>query len=264
MTTMGMVFLVGCALLALGAVLYWLDRLLLWMERRGWVYWRMTKRSTGPGVGNALLEIQTLMQPAARHLLELRQEVKEDSPESGDPPSDDTAPGPPEPSNTRSRTLSRNRLSNPSGLEQRPDAPHARVDTTPQEGTMNTNPFQHIDLRVNDLEEAWVFYSKILPAVGFEKGWKGKRFRGFDAHGSPPQQAWFGFTEDKDHHANANRISFWAQSRERVDEIGRLLEDAGARNIGGPRECPDYSPTYYAVFFEDPFGNCLEVCHRED
>lgn len=105
---MGMVFLVGCALLALGAVLYWLDRLLLWMERRGWVYWRMTKRSTGPGVGNALLEIQTLMQPAARHLLELRQEVKEDSPESGDPPSDDTAPGPPEPSNTRSRTLSRN------------------------------------------------------------------------------------------------------------------------------------------------------------
>ena len=25
----------------------------------------------------------------------------------------------------------------------------------------------------------------------------------------------------------------------------------------------DYSPGYYAVFFEDPDGNKLEVCHRE-
>ena len=129
---------------------------------------------------------------------------------------------------------------------------------------MRKNPFQHIDLRVNNLEEAWAFYSKILPAIGFEEGWTGERFRGFNAHGKLPDEAWFGFTEDKNHQANANRISFWAESRERVDEIGDLLENAGARNIGGPRECPEYSPTYYAVFFEDPFGNCLEVCYRED
>jgi len=126
------------------------------------------------------------------------------------------------------------------------------------------NPFQHVDLRVNDLEVAWAFYSKILPVIGFEEGWKGKRFRGFDAHGNLPDQAWFGFTEDRNHRANANRVSFWAESREGIDEIATLLDDAGARNINGPRECPEYSPTYYAVFFEDPFGNCLEVCYRED
>ena len=126
------------------------------------------------------------------------------------------------------------------------------------------NPFQHIDLRVNDLEIAWAFYSKILPAVGFEKSWQGKRFYGFDAPGKPPAQAWFGFTEDKNHQANTNRISFWAESRKSVDEIGELLENAGAGNISGPRDCPEYSSTYYAVFFEDPSGNCLEVCYRED
>ena len=131
-------------------------------------------------------------------------------------------------------------------------------------GAMKKNPFQHIDLRVNDLEQAWVFYSKLLPAVGFEEGHKGERYSGFDAHGKLPDRAWFGFTEDKNHQANANRISFWAESRERVDEIGELLENAGARNISGPRECPEYTPTYYAVFFEDPFGNCLEVCYRTD
>jgi catechol 2,3-dioxygenase-like lactoylglutathione lyase family enzyme len=129
---------------------------------------------------------------------------------------------------------------------------------------MNKNPFQHVDLRVNDLERAWDFYSEILPALGFEKGNKGKIFSGFDAAGKPPAQAWFGFTEAKDHRPNANRIAFWAESRERVDAIARLIRQAGALNVSGPRACPEYTPTYYAVFFEDPFGNRLEVCHRED
>ena len=129
---------------------------------------------------------------------------------------------------------------------------------------MTKNPFQHIDLRVNDLERAWDFYSQILPPIGFEKGNKGKTFSGFDADGRPPRQAWFGFTEDKDHRPNANRIAFWAESRARVDAIAEVLEKAGARNISGPKEMPEYTPTYYAVFFEDPFGNRLEVCHREN
>lgn len=128
---------------------------------------------------------------------------------------------------------------------------------------MKRNPFQHIDLRVNDMEKAWAFYSKILPAVGFEEGWTGKHFRGYDAPGKLPDQAWFAFTEDRNHRPNANRISFWAENREGVDAIGELLRSVGARKISGPRDCPEYSPTYYAVFFEDPFGNCLEVCYRE-
>jgi predicted lactoylglutathione lyase len=129
---------------------------------------------------------------------------------------------------------------------------------------MKKNPFQHIDLRVNDIEKASAFYSRLLPTVGFPEGWTGEHFRGFDARGTLPDQAWFGFTEDRNHRPNANRIAFWAEGRREVDEIGALLDDIGARNISGPRECPEYSPTYYAVFFEDPFGNCLEVCYRED
>ena len=78
---------VAGGILAIGIALFLLDRLLLWMERKGWVYWRKTTRSTGPGVGNALLEIQSLVEPSAQHVLELRQEVKEESPEPGDPPS---------------------------------------------------------------------------------------------------------------------------------------------------------------------------------
>ncbi len=103
------------------------------------------------------------------------------------------------------------------------------------ENKMKKDPFQHIDLRVNNLQEAWAFYSKILPAIVFEKGWTNKH--GFSAHGTLPDQAWIVFMKDKNHQANANRIPFWAESRKRVDEIGELLEDAGARNVSGPREC---------------------------
>jgi hypothetical protein len=92
MTTTATVLLVGGGILAVGTALYLLDRLLLWMERRGWVYWRKTKRSTGPGMGNALLEIQSMVEPSARHVLEIRREVKEESPQPGDPPSDEGEP----------------------------------------------------------------------------------------------------------------------------------------------------------------------------
>lgn len=126
------------------------------------------------------------------------------------------------------------------------------------------NPYQHIDLRVNDLERASRFYSRILPPLGFVDGWRGEHFSGFTAAGAFPGRAWFGFTEDPDHRPNANRISFWAASRADVDAFAAILGEAGARKISGPRECPEYSPSYYAVFFEDPFGNCLELCHRED
>ncbi len=126
------------------------------------------------------------------------------------------------------------------------------------------NPFQHVDLRVNNLEEAWSFYSRLLPSLGFEEGWRGDDFSGFNAKGELPNRAWFGFTEDKSHCANTNRISFWAETRAGVDDIALLLKKISARSISGPRECPEYSKSYYAVFFEDPFGNCLEVCHRVD
>ena len=47
-----------------------------------------------------------------------------------------------------------------------------------------------------------------------------------------------------------------------VDQIAKVVRRAGAKNIEGPQIWPDYSPGYYALFFEDPDGNKLEVCCR--
>jgi predicted lactoylglutathione lyase len=48
-----------------------------------------------------------------------------------------------------------------------------------------------------------------------------------------------------------------------VDNITELVRQIGGQNIEGPEICTEYSPGYYAVFFEDPDGNKLEVCCRE-
>ena len=65
-------------------------------------------------------------------------------------------------------------------------------------------------------------------------------------------------------HANRTRIAFWADTREEVDRIAELVRQAGGKNLEGPEICVDYTPGYYAFFFEDPDGNKLEVCCREN
>jgi len=125
---------------------------------------------------------------------------------------------------------------------------------------MPKNPYQHIDLRVRNKEEAVRFYARLLPAVGFTIDDGGRLFHCFSAEGQAPSRPWFGMTEDPDHRPNANRIAFWAESREEVDRVAKVALEAGAGNMSGPRDCPEYSETYYAAFFEDPSGNCLEIC----
>ena len=125
---------------------------------------------------------------------------------------------------------------------------------------MNPNPFQHIDLRVNDIDRALAFYEKLLPALGFQTP-TGDKFKVWEAEGDRPYRPWFGVVEDRQHRPNANRIAFAAKEREEVDRVATVALAAGAANMSGPRECPEYGPTYYAAFFEDPSGNCLEICY---
>ncbi len=70
---------------AAGMVVFLLDRLLLKMERRGWIYYRKSKPSR-TSLGNAFLEIQSLLEPSKKEILEVRREDKKEQAESGEPP----------------------------------------------------------------------------------------------------------------------------------------------------------------------------------
>ena len=119
--------------------------------------------------------------------------------------------------------------------------------------------FDHIDLRVPDLDAVRPFYRRLLPALGFTEEVSWPDWLQFVSAGEGATE-FFGVTEAIGHVPNENRIAFWAANLKEVDTVAKLLPEIGAKNIEGPEfyEC-DF---YYVVFFEDPAGNRLELCHR--
>jgi predicted enzyme related to lactoylglutathione lyase len=118
--------------------------------------------------------------------------------------------------------------------------------------------FDHIDLRVPNLNTAASFYEQLLPALGFTRKVDVEGWLQFEASDGDITE-FFGMTESATHVPNENRIAFWAESNERVDQLAAVARNAGAENLEGPMP---YESGYYAVFFEDPWGNRLEICHR--
>ena len=59
------------------------DRVLLWMERRGWLFYR-TIRPDFRNVGPAFLEVQRLFEPGVEHVIEeIKQQRVEEDDEGG-------------------------------------------------------------------------------------------------------------------------------------------------------------------------------------
>ena len=64
----------------------WLLHLIaLWMESRGWIYWT---RSGGHSTraGNAMLEVQQILEPSKRNVIEMKRDTKPEHDHSGDGP----------------------------------------------------------------------------------------------------------------------------------------------------------------------------------
>lgn len=123
------------------------------------------------------------------------------------------------------------------------------------------NKFSHIDLRIRSLESALPFYENLLPALGFTRTFNSAQWRVFAGDGELPDVPYFAITEDPAHTPNDNLVGFWAEDREEVDRIAKLVAESGGRVNEGPQLFP-ISPTYYAVYFEDPCGNKYEMVHR--
>ena len=68
----------------IGALLYALHRLGLWMEERGWIYYK--KRGSSGALSSAFLEVQSILEPGKRYELEIQRKDDAEDQESGDPP----------------------------------------------------------------------------------------------------------------------------------------------------------------------------------
>ncbi|MDR3719439.1 MAG: hypothetical protein P4K98_11595 [Bryobacteraceae bacterium] len=69
--------------IALAAGLYGLHRLALWMESRGWIYYKKKHASAGT-LSAAFLEIQAIAQPEKKYVLEMRRDQRAERDDEGD------------------------------------------------------------------------------------------------------------------------------------------------------------------------------------
>jgi catechol 2,3-dioxygenase-like lactoylglutathione lyase family enzyme/heme-degrading monooxygenase HmoA len=122
--------------------------------------------------------------------------------------------------------------------------------------------YDHVDVRVRDLERAARFYDPLCRELGLTTISPSPGWRYYEP--SDGSVLMFVLTEDPQHRAASTRVAFRGETRGDVDRIAQAALDAGATAFEPPALCPEYTPSYYASFFEDPDGNRYEVCHRGD
>jgi len=123
--------------------------------------------------------------------------------------------------------------------------------------------FDHVDLRVSDFSRVRGLYDALLPAMGFSRIAQDDQTICYYQPGEDRSVPFFGIDQVPSHRPNGTRIALRAASRAEVDRLAGIAQDAGAQAFEPPHVCQEYTPFYYATFFEDADGNKLEICFRQ-
>ena len=115
--------------------------------------------------------------------------------------------------------------------------------------------FDHIGLRVKDLDKAAKLYAAMLAPLGHVPGARGEGYAGFGPKGTPA--LWLHASNER----AGSHVALKAPSRAAVDKFFEEGRKAGAEDNGKPGLRSDYAPNYYAAFLIDLDGNNVEaVC----
>jgi catechol 2,3-dioxygenase-like lactoylglutathione lyase family enzyme len=116
--------------------------------------------------------------------------------------------------------------------------------------------YDHIGLKVKDLDAAVRFYVAALAPLGHVEGARGEGYAGLGPQDNPGLWLYAGGKGGPGVH-----VAFQARDRAAVDAFHQAGLKAGGKDNGAPGLRKDYSPTYYAAFLIDPDGNNVEaVC----
>jgi catechol 2,3-dioxygenase-like lactoylglutathione lyase family enzyme len=108
--------------------------------------------------------------------------------------------------------------------------------------------FDHVHLRVRDLEASKRFYRAVVEAVGL-----GLTFEGESAFAADEL-----YVSDDGEPTSGLHIAFQAADRETVQRFHEAALASGGRDNGRPGE-RDYHPGYYSAYAYDPDGNNVEA-----
>ena len=113
--------------------------------------------------------------------------------------------------------------------------------------------YDHIGLRVGDLDASVRFYTAALAPLGYVLCSRDDSGAGLGPKGQPA--LWLHLHEGK---ANTGaHVAFRAPDHAAIKKFHAEGLNAGDNGAAGPRK--DYSPSYYAAFLIDPDGNNVEA-----
>jgi catechol 2,3-dioxygenase-like lactoylglutathione lyase family enzyme len=117
--------------------------------------------------------------------------------------------------------------------------------------------YDHIGLRVKDIEASVRFYEAALGALGHVVASSDETSAGLGPKDAPA--LWLALAKQEKN--TGTHVAFRATDRASVDRFHAAGLKAGGKDNGRPGPRPDYGPTYYAAFLIDPDGNNVEaVC----
>jgi catechol 2,3-dioxygenase-like lactoylglutathione lyase family enzyme len=117
--------------------------------------------------------------------------------------------------------------------------------------------FDHVGLRVKNLEAAARLYAAMLAPLGHAAGASGENYAGFGPAGAPA--LWL----HRDAKGGGAHVALRAESRDAVKRFYEAGLKAGAKDNGAPGLRAEYAANYYAAFLIDADGNNIEaVCMR--
>ncbi|HKW44608.1 MAG TPA: VOC family protein [Candidatus Eremiobacteraceae bacterium] len=116
------------------------------------------------------------------------------------------------------------------------------------------------------LKVAKKFYGALLPALGFDLvfdkdesfGYQREGFELIVVRGKKTDDDLY----DGDKRVGFDHLALNADSRAKVDECQKLLDDLGAEIDDEPAVVTDYGEDYYAMWVRDPSGLRIEVVYQ--
>ena len=115
--------------------------------------------------------------------------------------------------------------------------------------------FDHIGLKVRNLNESAAFYAQALKPLGHVQGYSDDSCVGFGPPGAP--ELWLYASGEPI--GPGTHVAFRVADRATVAAFHAAALAAGARDNGRPGPREHYSPTYYAAFVLDPDGHNIEA-----